>query len=68
MARNTLQNLTATLFFVFTFFSLGEAAFEAHVNYPAWLVAEGVERVDVTATAPEMRPDTRPGCGRGHKM
>jgi len=37
MSAAPLPSLTATLFFVFTFFSLGEAAFEAHVNYPAWL-------------------------------
>lgn len=29
--------VTLTAFFVLSFFSLGEAAFESHVNYPAWL-------------------------------
>jgi hypothetical protein len=32
-----LPSLVATLFFAFTFFSFGEAVFEGHVNYPAWL-------------------------------
>jgi hypothetical protein len=31
------RDLALTAFFVLSFFSLGEAAFEAHVNYPAWL-------------------------------
>jgi hypothetical protein len=34
-------DLVLTLFFVVSFFSLGEAAFEAHVNYPAWLALSG---------------------------
>jgi hypothetical protein len=36
--RAKSEALVATLFFTATFFSLGEAAFEAHVNYPAWLL------------------------------
>lgn len=36
-ASFALRSLMGTLFFAFAFFSAGEAAFEAHVNYPAWL-------------------------------
>jgi hypothetical protein len=34
-------DLVLTLFLVVSFFSLGEAAFESHVNYPAWLALSG---------------------------
>ena len=37
MSSSSLPAVIGTLFFVFTFFSFGEAAFEGHVNYPAWL-------------------------------
>jgi hypothetical protein len=37
MSQGALPSAIGTLFFVFTFFSVGESAFEAHVNYPAWL-------------------------------
>src|SRR5688572_6522151 len=37
MARPMPAEIVLTLFFILSFFSLGEAAFEAHVNYPAWL-------------------------------
>lgn len=37
MTRSTAAESILTLFFVLSFFSIGEAAFEAHVNYPAWL-------------------------------
>jgi hypothetical protein len=36
--KSKFQDLIATLFFAFSFFSSGEAAFEGHVNYPSWLV------------------------------
>jgi hypothetical protein len=35
-SRNT-ADMIATLFFALSFFSFGEAVFEGHVNYPAWL-------------------------------
>ena len=33
--------IIATLFFIVTIFSIGEGAFESHVNYPAWLHITG---------------------------
>jgi len=38
VGKQKLQDIIATLFFAFSFFSFGEAVFEGHVNYPAWLV------------------------------
>ena len=37
MTSPRADRVVATLFFIVTFFSVGEAAFESHVNYPAWL-------------------------------
>ena len=49
-------SLIATLFFAVTFFSVGEAAFEAHVNYPAWLLISddsfGPYHREITARIP----------------